>query len=232
MSEIKNIIITGGSRGIGKELALKYLEAGHNVFVIARSEDKLKEIARTSKDDQFRYAALDLATLEDFENLHDFIYDWERVDVLFNNAGLLIKKPFTELTPDDHLQSWKVNFLAPVQLIKSLSPKMDFRSHIVNITTMGAVQGSVKFPELSAYGSSKAALLAFSEIIVQEFGAEGPRVNCVALGAVQTEMLEMAFPGYQAPLQACEMADFLFAFGLKAHTFMNGKIVQSSLSTP
>ncbi|MDO5655480.1 MAG: SDR family oxidoreductase [Flavobacteriaceae bacterium] len=232
MTEVKNIIITGGSRGIGRSLALKYLENGHNVFVIARSEEKLKEISKISNDEQFRYAPLDLSTIEDYENLHDYIYDWSRVDVLFNNAGLLIKKPFVELSSDDFLQSLKVNYLAPVMLIQSLLPKMDHSSHIVNITTMGAVQGSVKFPELAAYGSSKAALVTLSEILAQELEGNSPRINCVALGAVQTEMLAAAFPGYQAPLQAEEMAEFLYDFGLNAHHFMNGKIVQCSLSTP
>ena len=232
MTNIKNIIITGASRGIGRALTIKYLEAGHNVFVISRSEEKLKEIARASNDDQFRYAPLDLATMEDYENLHDYIYDWETVDVLFNNAGWLVKKPFTELSASDYLDSWKVNFLAPAMLIKSLIPKMNSTSHIVNITTMGAVQGSVKFPELGAYGSSKAALVTLAEILAQEFGIDGPKINNVALGAVQTEMLETAFPGYKAPLLPEEMAEFLYDFGLNAHTFMNGKTVQCSLSTP
>ena len=232
MAKIKNVIITGASRGIGKALTLKYLEEGHNVFVISRSEDRLKEIAKSSSDDQFRYAPLDLATLEDYENLHDYIYDWERIDVLFNNAGVLIKKPFKNITADDFLQSWKVNFLAPAMLIQSLLPKFDANSHIVNISTVGAIQGSVKFPELTAYGASKAALINLSEILAAEFGENGPKINTVALGAVQTEMLETAFPGYQAPIQPNEMADFLYDFGLNAHHFMNGKIMQCSLSTP
>ena len=230
--KIKNIIITGGSRGIGRALVTKFLEKGHNVFVISRSEELLKEIAKTSNDEQFRYAPLDLATIEDYSNLHDYIYDWENVDILYNNAGLLIKKPFEQLTSTDFLESWKVNFLAPTMLIQSLLSKFSNDSHIVNITTMGAVQGSVKFPELSAYGASKAALVTLSEIIAQELGENGPKINCVALGAVQTEMLEQAFPGYMAPVQPEEMASFLYEFGLNAHRFMNGKIVQCALSTP
>lgn len=230
---VKNIIITGGSRGIGRALALKYLAEGHNVFVISRSEDKLKEIAKISNDVQFRYAPLDLATIEDYENIHDYIYDWEKVDILFNNAGLLIKKPFAEMTSNDYLESWKVNFLAPTMLTQSLLPKMNANSHIVNITTMGAVQGSVKFPELTAYGSSKGALVTLTEVLAQEFSEmDAPKVNCIALGAVQTEMLEKAFPGYQAPLQPEEMAEYLYDFGLNGHKFMNGKIVQCSVSTP
>ncbi|MXV38294.1 SDR family NAD(P)-dependent oxidoreductase [Flavobacteriaceae bacterium Ap0902] len=230
--ESKNIIITGGSRGVGKALTIKFLEEGHNVFVIARSEDKLKEIDALEFGKQFKYAVLDLASLEDFNVLNEYIEDWKRVDVIFNNAGLLIKKPFKELTASDYMQSWKVNFLAPSMLIQAMLPKMDLKSHVVNITTMGAVQGSVKFPELSAYGSSKGALITLTEVLAQEFETTGPRLNCVALGAVQTEMLETAFPGYIAPINPEEMADYLFEFGLKGHHFMNGKIIQSSVSTP
>ena len=164
--KVKNIIITGGSRGIGRAMVTKYLQNGHNVFVISRSEDLLKQIAKTSNDKQFRYAALDLAEIDDYNSLHKYIADWELIDVLFNNAGLLVKKPFNELSLNDFAASWKVNFLAPTLLIQSLLSKFSSASHIVNITTMGAIQGSVKFPELSAYGSSKAALVTLSEVLV------------------------------------------------------------------
>lgn len=228
----KNILITGGSKGIGKSLVLKFIEEGHNVFVISRSENLLKNLASNFNENQFRYLALDLANLEESHFINQKIHDWEKIDVLYNNAGLLIKKPFSSLTSNDFLETWKVNFLAPTMLIQSLLPKLNIESHIVNITTMGAVQGSVKFPELSAYGSSKSAMVTLSEILAQEFGENGPRINCVALGAVQTEMFETAFPDFKAPTQPEEMAEFLFDFGLKAHKFMNGKTVQCSLSTP
>lgn len=230
--EVKNIIITGGSRGIGRALTIKFLDQGHQVFVIARSKDKLKEIAALGYGKQFRYAAVDLINWDHYPDLMQQIQDWDRVDVLYNNAGLLIKKEFKNLTAEDYLNSYKVNFLAPTMLIQSLMPKMNIQSHVVNITTMGAVQGSVKFPELSAYGSSKAALVTLTEVLAQEFEQTGPRLNCVALGAVQTEMLEKAFPGYQAPITPVEMAEYLYEFGLNGHQFMNGKIVQCSVSTP
>lgn len=228
----KNIIITGASKGIGKSLALRFLSQGHHVFAISRSEDLLKQMASNAPKDKFRYLALDLADFNQNHLILKALEDWEKVDVLYNNAGLLIKKPFQKLSADDFTQTWKVNFLAPTILIQSLLSKLNQNSHIVNITTMGAVQGSVKFPELSAYGSSKSAIVTLSEILAQEFGEKGPRINCVALGAVQTEMFQNAFPGFTAPTNPEEMSEFLFDFGLKAHHFMNGKTVQCSLSTP
>lgn len=226
---MKNIIITGASRGIGKELAKKHIQAGNNILAISRSESKLKEI---SDKNNYRYKALDLTDLKEFETLLDLINDWKNIDVLYNNAGLLIKKPFQKLTPDDFLQTWNVNFLAPAMLIQSLLSKMNSNTHIVNISTMGAVQGSVKFPELAAYSSSKSALVNLTELLAEEFEENQPKINAVALGAVQTEMLEQAFPGYEAPLSSEEMANYLYDFGLNGHQYMNGKIIQCALTTP
>lgn len=226
---MKNIIITGASRGIGRELAKKHIQAGNNVLAISRNESKLKEM---SDKNNYRYKALDLTDLKEFESLLDLINDWKNIDVLYNNAGLLIKKPFQKLTPDDFSQTWKVNFLAPAMLIQSLFSKMNSNTHIVNISTMGAVQGSVKFPELAAYSSSKSALVNLTELLAEEFEENQPKINVVALGAVQTEMLEQAFPGYEAPLSSEEMANYLFDFGLNGHQYMNGKIIQCALTTP
>ena len=105
-------------------------------------------------------------------------------------------------------------------------------AHVVNISTMGAVQGSVKFPGLTAYASSKAALCTFTEVFAEEFKAETIRMNCLCLGAVNTEMLQQAFPGYEASTSPKEMASFVVNFALKAGLLMNGKIVSVSSSTP
>ena len=140
------------------------------------------------------------------------------------------RKP--EIKIEDVEQSVKVNYKAPFRMIQLVLEKMNADSHIVNITTMGAVQGSVKFPGLAAYSSSKAGMVTLTELLAQEFTESEPRINCIALGAVQTEMLEEAFPGYQAPISAEEIADYLYDFGLKGHHFQNGKLIQLSISTP
>ncbi len=228
----KRIIITGASKGIGRELTRLFLKDGHQVFVMARTESALEELALDFKDEDFRYAPLDITDPYDLENILDYIYDWDTVDVLYNNAGYLVNKPFLDLQKEDFLKCWEVNFLAPAQIIQTLKDKWDKDSHIVNISTMGAVQGSMKFPGLAAYSSSKAALTNLTELLAEEFKENGPKVNSVALGAVQTEMLEAAFPGYKAPLSAAEMASYLMDFGLNGHKYFNGKILQASVSTP
>jgi NAD(P)-dependent dehydrogenase (short-subunit alcohol dehydrogenase family) len=104
--------------------------------------------------------------------------------------------------------------------------------HVLNITSMGGVQGTVKFPGLSAYSSSKGALSILTELLAEEFKEKGPAFNALALGAVQTEMLAEAFPGYEAPVSAQQMGDYILNFALTAHQFYNGKVLPISSTTP
>ncbi len=97
---------------------------------------------------------------------------------------------------------------------------------------MGGVQGSLKFPGLSAYSSSKAAVITLTELLAEEYKESGPSFNVLALGAVQTEMLEEAFPGYKAPISAEKMAKYIADFSLSGNEFYNGKLLQVSSSTP
>ncbi|SMC77137.1 SDR family oxidoreductase [Moheibacter sediminis] len=228
----KNIIITGASRGIGRELAKIHLLNGNNVLAISRNAEKLEELKMFENNSQFRFLSLDLADYNSLNQITQAIQDWNKVDVLYNNAGLLVNKPFAEITESDIDYSIDVNYKGPFRLIQLILDKTDFNSHIVNITTMGAVQGSLKFPGLGVYSSSKAGLVTLTELLAQEFNENQPRINCIALGAVQTEMLEEAFPGYIAPISAEETAEYLYNFGLNGHRYQNGKVIQLSTTTP
>jgi len=221
-----NIIITGASRGIGKELSLNFLEKGHSVFGLSRSEKLLQEVSNEKK---YYYQNIDLSNSEEIKSLK---IPFDKVDILINNAGILINKPFDELTEIDFINSLKVNYLAPITLIQTLKEYFTKNAHIVNISTMGAIQGSVKFSTLSAYGGSKAALCHLTEILSEEYKDTGIAINCLALGAVQTEMLESAFPDFKATISAKEMASFIVDFSLKGNKFFNGKIIPVSSSTP
>ena len=229
---MKNIIITGASRGIGYELAKQHLALGNRVLTISRNEDKLAELKEFSAEGQYEFLGLDLTDFAGISKVLDAVKDWDKIDVLYNNAGLCINKPFAEMQEQDLVRSWQVNFMAPYRLIQVLLPKFDTKSHVVNVSTMGAVQGSVKFPGLSVYSSSKSAAVNLTELLAEELKENGPRINAVALGAVQTEMLEEAFPGYIAPTQPVEMAEYLVEFGLNGWKYFNGKVQQASISTP
>jgi NAD(P)-dependent dehydrogenase (short-subunit alcohol dehydrogenase family) len=85
---------------------------------------------------------------------------------------------------------------------------------------------------LAAYSSAKGALSILTECMAEEFKDQNISVNCLALGAVQTQMLETAFPGIQAPVDADTMGMYLANFALNGHLVYNGKVLPVSLSTP
>ena len=105
-------------------------------------------------------------------------------------------------------------------------------SHVVTISSMGGIQGSMKFAGLAAYSSSKGAVITLSELLAEEYKGSGIAFNVLALGSVQTEMLAEAFPGYQAPISAAKMADYIYNFTLTGNQFYNGKVLQVSSTTP
>lgn len=146
--------------------------------------------------------------------------------------GLLINAPFFQSDIEQWRKQFEVNVFAPVQLIQVLKPFLKRGSHIVNIGSMGGYQGSAKFPGLSAYSASKGALAILSECLNTELAPKGITVNCLALGAVQTEMLEQAFPGYEAPVTSEKMANYIAEFTLTAHHLISGKILPVALNDP
>ena len=154
------------------------------------------------------------------------------MDVLINNAGKLINKPFTEISSEDFLEVYKVNVFGVAEITKLMIPFLQKGSHVVTISSIGGIQGSLKFPGLAAYSSAKGAVITLSELLAEEYKEQQIAFNVLALGAVQTEMLEEAFPGYQAPLSAAEMADYIYNFSLTGNKFYNGKVLQVSSSNP
>jgi len=230
---MKNIVIVGGSRGIGRELALN-LSQHHNVLVLARSVEALRELEQIERPYPIRIASIDLRASHLKDYLTTVIHTiFDHVDVLINNAGYLVNKPFLELTVEDIQTSFETNVSGLIITCQALIPFMEDRSaHIVNIGSMGGFQGSSKFPGLSVYSSTKSAVAGFSECLAEELKSKDISVNCLALGAAQTEMLEEAFPGYEAPVSAEKMAEFIAHFSLTAHSWMNGKVIPVSLSTP
>ncbi len=222
----KNIIVTGASRGIGYELAKQLSAAGHRVLAISRNTIPLKDLDLQS-------LSVDIANNEELNQVKQFVdNEWEQVDILIHNAGMLVNKPFVETTYDDFMSVYKVNVFAVAELTKLLLPKLAAGSHVLTISSMGGIQGSMKFPGLAAYSSSKGAVITLIELLAEEFKDRQISFNALALGAVQTEMLEEAFPGFRAPNSPAEMAQYIGDFALTAHQFYNGKVLQVSSSTP
>jgi len=233
-----NIIITGASSGGGFEAVLELtLTNQHQVIALARSEDKLThllEIAKGLTPDCTLYPVAFDIVHDDYADLKQFIAARfnGKIDVLINNAGMLINKPFAQLDETDFVEMLQSNYLGHVRIIQAMLPLMASGGHVVNIGSMGGYQGSAKFAGLSAYSASKAALHVLTECLAQELTGQNIKVNCLALGSAQTEMLEKAFPGYESPVMAFEMGKYIADFALTGHKFFNGKILPVALSTP
>lgn len=225
---MKNIIITGTSRGIGYELALLFANAGHKVLALSR-----KIPQALLEHEKITCLSIDLSSDEALADVKQFLEQtWKKVDVLIHNAGSLLHKPFEQFTADEFESIYKVNVFGVANLTRICIPYFQKGSHVVTISSMGGIQGSVKFPGLSAYSSSKGAVITLSELLAEEYKEKGFSFNVLALGAVNTEMLQEAFPGYEAPLSAQQMADYIFNFALTGHQYFNGKVLQVSSSTP
>ena len=236
-----NIVITGASKGIGYELTKLFAKNENNTVIgIARSESLLKKLkdecdSENSKN-KFRPLVLDIEDYEKMKsNLRNEIERYvDSVDILINNAGFLVNKPFAETQINDINKTFNINLISPSVIIQSLIPllKLSNVKHVVNISSMGGYQGSAKFPGLSFYSASKAALASLTECLAEEYKNDEISFNCLALGAVNTEMLKTAFPDYTAPINPNEMASFIYDFAINGYKYLNGKILPVSLTTP
>lgn len=232
-----NIIITGASRGIGYHAALKLANSrGNNILAIARSEEKLlalkNKVEAEHPSSNLEYFVFDFYN-GDYLQLENAVKKYfNTIDILINNAGFLVAKPFLDITSEDFDQSFGVNIKATFLLSQIVVPFMKEGAHIVNVSSMGGVQGSVKFPGLSVYSASKGAISVFTESLAEELTEKGIKVNALAFGAVDTEMLRSAFTNYKAPLSAEEMGEYLAEFACSGAKYYNGKVLPVSLSTP
>ena len=200
---------------------------------LGKNEHYSSDYLKLNPKAQVHILSFDLAKEDMAVQLMPFIEScFQHVDILINNAGALVAKPFTEISAEELERMYHVNVLSVFKLTQELIPKFSNNAHIVNISSVGGVQGSVKFSGLSAYSSSKAALVALTECLAEEYKETDLAFNCLALGAVQTEMLEEAFPGYQAPTSANDMAAYIFDFSINGQNFYKGKVLNVSKSIP
>lgn len=225
---MKTIVITGTSRGIGEELVHYFAQKSYRVYSLSRNKNK----AWDSYQNVYHYS-LDLTSEEEIQTFaSELKKDNIQVDYLIHNAGMLVNKPFEKISSEEFLKVYQVNVFGVAMLTQSLIPLMHKGSHVVTISSMGGIQGSMKFPGLAAYSSSKGAVITLSELLAEEYKEQGISFNVLALGAVQTEMLEEAFPGYQAPITAKEMANYIATFTEAGAKYYNGKVLEVSSTTP
>jgi len=223
----KTIVVTGASKGIGFELVRFLVSQGHVVYALSRDTKALVA------SEKLHPISLDLTDEESIIKFAEQLNSNQiSIDALINNAGSLINQSFSTTTKNDFEAIYRVNVFGLASITRLLLPLISSKGHVVNISSMGGIGGSSKFSGLSAYSSSKGAVNILTELLAEEYKETGPFFNGLALGAVQTEMLAKAFPGFRAPLSAGEIAPYIAQFALTGHQFYNGKILPISSSTP
>ena len=220
---MKNAIITGTSSGLGFELVNKFIAENYNIISLSRSTCSIKSSL-------VEHCNFDITNPKSISELKKLIQSkYKTIDILINNAGMLINKPFVKLSKKEFISVYDVNFFGVIELIKGILPFFKSKSQIINISSIGGINGTNKFKGLSAYSSSKGALNILTEVLAEEFKETGPVINSLCLGSVQTKMLEQAFPGYKAQVQPREMANFIYDFSQSGGKVFNGKIIPISL---
>ena len=202
----KTALVTGGGGGIGREIAAQLKAAGANVAICGRNVEKLEAAAHAIGgaltlpgdllDDTYVQSCVD-RTVETFGGL----------DILINNAGVALSKPFGETTIEDFDRVMATNVRAPFILIRSALPQLrKARGRVINIASVVAHKG---YPLQSAYAASKHALLGLSKSLANELHEDGVRVHVISPGGVYTDMAKVARPDLSPDglISAAEVAD-------------------------
>ncbi|MGB0838228.1 MAG: SDR family NAD(P)-dependent oxidoreductase [Flavobacteriaceae bacterium] len=227
---MERVIISGISRGIGFELIKLFSKESIEVIGLSRNLEPLKQL---NLPENVKLLEFDLTKEESFQTLGALLKEGGMYQTgLIHNAGSLVNKAFEEISSEEFLRVYQVNVLGQARLTQTVLPYMKINSHVVNISSMGGIQGSMKFPGLAAYSSAKGASITLNELLAEEYKERQIAFNSLALGAVQTEMLEEAFPGYKAPTSALEMAHYIKEFTMNSNRYYNGKTLQVSSTTP
>src|SRR5579884_3051944 len=189
----KVVLITGASSGIGRATALKIGEAGGTMLLVARTKEKLDELAEEIEDvGGTAYShPCNLTDMDDIDRMADEVLEQHgAVDILINNAGKSIRRSIDRAYDrfHDYQRTMQLNYFAPVKLILKLLPVMRERGsgHIINISTIGLQMNT---PRFSAYVASKAALDAFSKSIGPEIIGDGVHITTVFMPLVRTPMI-------------------------------------------
>jgi len=201
-------------------------------LAIARSEEILTSLENQQKGLITAYP-LDLLDNDALADLFTFIDDHSyTVSTLINNAGLLRKSSFEESTDDDWQTMFDIHVMAPVRLVRGLLNHFSKPAHVVNVSSMAGFQGSSKFPGLAAYSTAKGGLATATEALAAELADRDIRCNALCIGAVKTEMLEEAFPGFEPPVTADQMGRYIAHFALEAGALYNGQVLPVNLENP
>ncbi|MGV0714461.1 SDR family oxidoreductase [Mycolicibacterium sp. XJ662] len=187
----RTVIVTGGTGGIGLSLAEGFVLAGARVVVASRRADACEHAARHLRalgGDAIGVKA-DLGALDDLRTLvRSTVAEFGGIDVVVNNAANSLSQPLGRITSAGLTESYQINVHGPVLLVQEALPHLEVSSHaaVINILSVGAFNFA---PSPSIYASAKAALMSFTRSMAAQFAPAGIRVNAIAPGPVDTDML-------------------------------------------
>lgn len=233
-----NVVITGVGSGIGKSVALAFLQHNHDVIGILRNDAQATQLRKEAKElsGSLSLIMLDLSDLEFFSKLQSEIQQLNvnSVDVLINVAGVLNPMNLGDISMESINKVMHVNFTVPTMLVQELLPLLKESKHanIINITSMSGFQSSVRFPGLSIYGASKAALASVTQSLSVELQVFNIYINALAIGAVNTAMLKTAFPEFEAKVSPSKMAAYIYSFATEGHMLYNGQVLPVAITNP
>lgn len=225
----KTVVITGASRGIGRALALDFAQQGHRVLALARSAEALEDLAQEAEG-AISTLVVDINSPE--AAAEAIAAQCPSIDILIHNAAAFFKAPFEQVGLGDLQATYHTNVFVPYLLTQKLLAQLGRGAHVVAISSVGGIGGSMKFAGLSVYSSSKAALNIMVECLAEELRERGIFVNALALGSSATEMFQSAFPGMEAASKPKEMAHYIAQFALSAPPLINGKLQAVSSQNP
>jgi len=234
MTNKQTAIVTGASRGIGLATAKKLLQLGMNVALCSRSEKNIQEAA-TPLIEQYPGRALALAADVSDAQAVKLLFEttfktFGRVDICINNAGTLQKKSFTDATDQEWWKEFNNNFTSAYHCCKAAFYYMSQTSEpsfIVNISSLSGIRFVEKFPDMSAYISSKHALVGLTESLAVEGAPYNIHVNCVAPGGVDTQMFQDNFHSFTPGATPEEIANIIALFCQKDQLgSVNGNIFE------
>ena len=230
MFEGKIILVTGSGRGIGRSIALEFARTGGIVYIASRTEEELDATAELIEEAGCICEKM-VCDLEDKQCVSDVFEDMKsrygRLDVLVNNAGMLAKGMMEDMDMDEFHKTMAVNVTAPYTLCRLALPLMkENGGAIVNIASLAGIRSVEKFPGIGAYTVSKHALVGLTEALAAEWKEYGIRVNCIAPGAVETEMLRRAAPDLHPVLDPGEVAASALFLASDAASGVNGSTLE------
>ena len=179
-------VVTGGSSGIGKSIAVLFAKEGADVVIISRKEEALKEVCKLNPE-KITYVVGDITQTENIKKLVEYVKNkFGKLDILVNNAGWCPVQPLKEIKIEDYDKAFNLDVRSLVNItIESLQLILKAKGNIINISTVGA---SHRGPNLSMYLGAKAAVENFTRCWALELAKDGVRVNAIAPGAIETNI--------------------------------------------